>query len=467
MTSSSALLFTKRKKFGGGFQGILDLLSVQPSAAYSLRKLRVGYTGSAIRARRSSDNAEANTGFATAVQTRTNLAAIPINNNGGFAPPGVTMTMIGTGIEFGQPYVEVRWQGTASAGGSNLGFTHSATGAFNSTIHAPVTPGLTYTTSIGFRLVSGTAPSGSVFLRGLQRNNAGNFVSGAGGINLGASLSSDLRRSAVIEAAAATAAFIQPSIYIPINNGEVVDCTIRFYAANVELGTGNARPLLQRNVPEAIAEIGDLDAEALLTHVGSGNGFVTTWYDQSDNGGNPTQATAGNQPRIVSNGAIETQNGKPALRFDGSDFFDNISVSLPQFSVSLVETATQDTAAIYYPVGFGVGGISVGGFALTQKFAINSTTSLVSAESSVLNAPTIVFGGSNNLGRQISVNGNAPATDATAQSISQISIGRRSDAFWPHFGSMSEVIFFPSLLSTTDRQTLESNEGAYYGITVV
>jgi hypothetical protein len=42
---------------------ILDKLSISSEAAYSLRKLRKAYAGSAIRVRRSSDNAETNIGF--------------------------------------------------------------------------------------------------------------------------------------------------------------------------------------------------------------------------------------------------------------------------------------------------------------------------------------------------------------------------------------------------------------------
>jgi hypothetical protein len=53
------------KSFGGGaapFQGLLDLYP-NAAAAYSLRKLRAAYSGSAVRIRRSSDNAESDIGF--------------------------------------------------------------------------------------------------------------------------------------------------------------------------------------------------------------------------------------------------------------------------------------------------------------------------------------------------------------------------------------------------------------------
>ena len=43
--------------------------------------------------------------------------------------------------------------------------------------------------------------------------------------------------------------------------------------------------------------------------------FVVTWFDQSGNNKNPTQATAGFQPRLVTAGNLETSGGKVAVRF--------------------------------------------------------------------------------------------------------------------------------------------------------
>ena len=45
------------------------------------------------------------------------------------------------------------------------------------------------------------------------------------------------------------------------------------------------------------------------------NIFVVTWFDQSGNAKNPTQATAGNQPRLVNIGNLETSGGKVTVRF--------------------------------------------------------------------------------------------------------------------------------------------------------
>ena len=50
------------------------------------------------------------------------------------------------------------------------------------------------------------------------------------------------------------------------------------------------------------------------------NGFVETLYDQSGNGDDMTQATAGSQPAIIQNGGqVRLENGKPAFKGDGTD----------------------------------------------------------------------------------------------------------------------------------------------------
>ena len=59
-----------------------------------------------------------------------------------------------------------------------------------------------------------------------------------------------------------------------------------------------------------------LDTAAITTFVGAGNGFVTTWYDQSGNGYNLIQSTQVNQPQIVSSGVYLSY-----LLYDGSNNF--------------------------------------------------------------------------------------------------------------------------------------------------
>jgi hypothetical protein len=60
---------------------------------------------------------------------------------------------------------------------------------------------------------------------------------------------------------------------------------------------------------------GNLDTTALTSFVGAGNGFVTTWYDQSGNNINLTQSTALYQPIIVISGAVVQNLSKPSIEF--------------------------------------------------------------------------------------------------------------------------------------------------------
>jgi hypothetical protein len=74
-----------------------------------------------------------------------------------------------------------------------------------------------------------------------------------------------------------------------------------------------------------------LDTASLLTFVGAGDGFVTTWYDQSGLGLNATQTTAGVQPFIVLAGVLQLLNGKPSVRFvddSGAAVLDRLNVPL-------------------------------------------------------------------------------------------------------------------------------------------
>jgi hypothetical protein len=63
---------------------------------------------------------------------------------------------------------------------------------------------------------------------------------------------------------------------------------------------------------------GNLDTVSLLAFCGVGNGFVTTWYDQSGNARNATQTTAANQPQIVSSGVVILTNTKPSVKYNGT-----------------------------------------------------------------------------------------------------------------------------------------------------
>lgn len=76
------------------------------------------------------------------------------------------------------------------------------------------------------------------------------------------------------------------------------------------------------NSEQNIGFVNDLlDTSSLLSFVGAGNGFVTTFYTQVGTA-NVTNATASQQPQIVSAGALITRNGFVSIKYDGTN--DNL-----------------------------------------------------------------------------------------------------------------------------------------------
>lgn len=74
------------------------------------------------------------------------------------------------------------------------------------------------------------------------------------------------------------------------------------------------------------------------------DGLVTKWYDQSGNGNDGIQTTASRQPKIVDVGVLVTENGKPAIRYDGvnDDFLTSLAFvhNAYSFLVSKMETTS-------------------------------------------------------------------------------------------------------------------------------
>ena len=89
---------------------------------------------------------------------------------------------------------------------------------------------------------------------------------------------------------------------------------------------------------------GDLDTTAISDFCGTANGYVTRWWDQSTNGNHADQATDASQPQIYKGTAVITENGKPALQYDGTnDPLEKSSLSIRAsnvMTVSFVSAAT-------------------------------------------------------------------------------------------------------------------------------
>jgi hypothetical protein len=224
------------------------------------------------------------------------------------------------------------------------------------------------------------------------------------------------------------------------------------------------------------AASGDLNTTALLTFVGSGNGFVATWYDQSGNGRNAAQATAGSQPQIVSNGAIETQNGRPTVAQS------LVTQSLPISAAFSGLTSATGTFVFRQLVNSGVG---AGAHGFRRDGGNDSQNN--HSPASGTNALDGFFSAN-----RIQFNNYGPSTTLTTHTVRQTGAalqvikngtqidGDKTVAFATYASgkaflmdanpngtvALSEGIVFGAALSTTDRQILERNQGGYYTIAV-
>lgn len=219
----------------------------------------------------------------------------------------------------------------------------------------------------------------------------------------------------------------------------------------------------------------DLCQTTLTAFVGANSAFVTTWYDQSGNGNNAVQTTVGIQPRIVNAGVLDVQGGKPSIYFDGVGYlatasFDAFDSGFHAQAISKVQQnvtynaifskANGGTAGPFHLFNdsFFIGnGLSESTRFLTTGFYQTSPLSLWGYAGSASNGYAWLNGVNN-------VSSTAAPT-VYADYGSPLLLGARSGS--PRLnGYISECIFYPTVLSGTNRQKIERNQGKYFGIAV-
>jgi len=114
-----------------------------------------------------------------------------------------------------------------------------------------------------------------------------------------------------------------------------------------------------------------LDTSSLTSFCGSGNGFVTTWYDQSGNGKNATQTTGLSQPQIVSSGVIVRTSGNIlAIDCNGKQMSNTQTNTLTQATFNAQEVSSTGSDNVF-SLPFGT--INTSGY---FSVASNGSTSL-------------------------------------------------------------------------------------------
>lgn len=203
------------------------------------------------------------------------------------------------------------------------------------------------------------------------------------------------------------------------------------------------------------------------------NIFVVTWFDQSGNSKNPTQSTAGNQPRLVNAGQLEVSGSKPAVRFVRS-----LSTRLAIIDT----TANINNMSSYfvgaYAVASSVGGVgySLGDGTNRFYFPVTGSSNVIAAYGASINAITLQTGF--NLNRKIYElisptigsttliqgweNGVAKGTFSIVNaSTAQILLGNAGGGTNYYDGYIQEVIGWQS---NQNRLNKENNINGYWAI---
>jgi len=207
------------------------------------------------------------------------------------------------------------------------------------------------------------------------------------------------------------------------------------------------------------------------------NGFVQTWYDQSGNGNDAVQATAGNQPLIVSDGSLVPDDG---IDFDGSNFLAATPVSGLEGSFSMFAASIRD--GLGHPVSISKSAASNRYFAIQEATSSSqaiprNSTSGVSVSDSVSGNTRLTFALTTSststsvgaLGSAVTTTTDDYGDDFTSGSgMNQIAIGLlRTVSPTGYFnGRIREIIVYTSD-QTDNRGAIEANIANHYNITLV
>lgn len=154
---------------------------------------------------------------------------------------GITRQIVGTGIENGIPYIDIRVYGTPSAAGSYLWYWEASSGIAATTAQ-------TWTCSAYAKRVSGslTGVSG-VFFQADEYTSVPAYIRSNNGSQF--TLSDALARYShtFTTSGGATTAYILPCFTLSLS-GAAVDVTVRFGAAQMEIGSFITSPILTAGV---------------------------------------------------------------------------------------------------------------------------------------------------------------------------------------------------------------------------
>ena len=216
-------------------------------------------------------------------------------------------------------------------------------------------------------------------------------------------------------------------------------------------------------IPTAILPLPTLWLRADAGIVKDGDDKVSQWQDQSGNNYHAEQETQANKPLLVS----DDLNGKPVLRFDGANDFMQVDFqqSFAQPNTYFIVGRVAASSGAPHPfVGGNPGQIVSTLDSQTMGYYSGSWRTYTKPSPFDYHAFTAIFDGNNS---QFYENGLLKlTTNPGANAQSQIMfIGRYIASSTEYLnGDIAEIIFYNSLLSDPQRQSVENYLINKYGL---
>jgi hypothetical protein len=192
---------------------------------------------------------------------------------------------------------------------------------------------------------------------------------------------------------------------------------------------------------------GDFDVNAFNSFVGGGSGYVKIWYDQSGNANNASQPTAANQPQLTLAGL----SGQPVLTFNSSSVLTlTSSIATTTYTFLGVGVVTS-TRLIFLGGGNEFFGPSGANSVLLRDPSDSGITA-----STTTTGYRLYEAGDSSGSATFWVRGVSVGTGSVASQTFS-SIGYRGNSGGQYsVGAIGELLVYNSVLSTTNRQLIES-----------
>jgi hypothetical protein len=211
---------------------------------------------------------------------------------------------------------------------------------------------------------------------------------------------------------------------------------------------------------------GILDTAALLSFCGSGNGFVTTFYDQSGNAKNSVQTSAGGQPRIVLSGVLETLNSKPTINYisgtaTGTPLQNVTAQSI--FTVAQVNSYSSLQSLVSFD------SVSSGFGPWIRSYSPNYWRTPSTAPTDTFDFThlrNMYFNGNPHITANNFLNPHILSSFSLASVTKKFGISDVTFLGRWFIGKMSECIVYPTSQESGFKSGIESNMSSYYSITI-